>query len=195
MPEISSRISCVACCGSFSKTNSTMMLPKLSSELEVMRSTPLMPEITSSIGSITSRSTTSGDAPGYGMATTTIGASISGNSSVSSCASATMPNTTRIIIATTVRTGRVIAVSEMNINQCCIKMSTPQTAETLRRGEDGRLLRHIHLHWRAGCDALGRAAQQHVSFVQSRRHLHTFGTRIAQPERDGHLLGLAVAHA
>ena len=67
MPEISSRISCVACCGSFSKTNSTMMLPKLSSELDRIRSTPLMPEITSSIGSMTSRSTTSGDAPGYGI--------------------------------------------------------------------------------------------------------------------------------
>jgi hypothetical protein len=49
-----------------------------------MRSTPLMPEITSSIGSMTSRSTTSGEAPGYGIAMTTIGASISGYSSVSS---------------------------------------------------------------------------------------------------------------
>ena len=35
MLEISSRISCVACCGSFSKTNSTMMLPKPSSEFDV----------------------------------------------------------------------------------------------------------------------------------------------------------------
>ena len=50
-----------------------MMLAKLSSELERMRSTPLMPEMASSIGSTTSRSTTSGDAPGYGIATTTTG--------------------------------------------------------------------------------------------------------------------------
>ena len=78
MPEILSRISCVATRGSFAKTNSTMMLPKLSSELERIRSMPLMPEIASSIGSMTSRSTTSGDAPGYGIATTTTGASISG---------------------------------------------------------------------------------------------------------------------
>ena len=41
-----------------------MMLAKLSSELERMRSTPLMPAMASSIWSTTSRSTTSGDAPG-----------------------------------------------------------------------------------------------------------------------------------
>src|ERR1044072_7057823 len=74
---------------------------------------PLMPEMASSLGSTTSRATRSGDAPGYGTATTTTGASISGYSSVSSCVSATMPNTTNISIATTVRTGLVIAVSEI----------------------------------------------------------------------------------
>ena len=36
MPEILSRISCEATRGSFEKSNSTMMLPKLSSELERM---------------------------------------------------------------------------------------------------------------------------------------------------------------
>src|SRR5687767_8088060 len=174
MPEISSRISCVACCGSFSKTNSTMMLPKLSSELEVIRSTPLMPEMTSSIGSITSRSTTSGDAPGYGIATTTIGASISGNSSVSSCVNATMPKTTRISIPTTVSTGRLMAVSEMNMTVL------------LRRADGDR---------RARGDPLGGAAQQCIPFVHAGRNLHPLGTRVAQAEGDVDALGLAVGHA
>ena len=62
--EILSRISCVATFGSFEKSNSTMMFAKLSSELERIRSMPLMPEMASSIGSTTSRSTMSGDAPG-----------------------------------------------------------------------------------------------------------------------------------
>ncbi len=41
-----------------------MTLPKLSSAFELILSTPLIPDSTSSIGSMTSRSTTSGDAPG-----------------------------------------------------------------------------------------------------------------------------------
>ena len=48
--------------------------------------------------------------------TATTGASISGNSSVSSWNSATRPNTTNISIATMVRTGRLMAVSEMYID-------------------------------------------------------------------------------
>src|SRR6478609_5011782 len=94
-----------------------MMFAKLSSEFDVIRSTPLIPPITSSIGSITSRSTVSGEAPGYGIETTTTGALISGNSSVSSCISAATPKTTIPSIATTVRIGRLIAVSEMNIEE------------------------------------------------------------------------------
>ena len=62
--EILSRISCVATFGSLEKSNSTMMFAKLSSELERIRSMPLMPEMASSIGSTTSRSTMSGEAPG-----------------------------------------------------------------------------------------------------------------------------------
>jgi hypothetical protein len=115
MPEISSRTSCIACCESLPKSNSTMMLAKLSSEFDCMRSMPLMPEMTSSIGSMTSRSTTSGDAPGYGMAMTTTGASISGNSSVFSWNSATIPNRESASIETIVRTGRLMATSEMNM--------------------------------------------------------------------------------
>src|ERR1051325_1023066 len=136
-----------------------------------MRSMPLMPEIASSIGSTTSRSTMSGDAPGYGTATTTTGASISGYSSVSSCVSATMPNTTNISIATTVRTGLVMAVSE-------IYMSAPtQLNRSTRR------------------DALRRPPQQRVVGGQPRGHHHTLGARVAKAERDVHALGLPVGHA
>src|ERR1044071_10244951 len=103
-----------------------------------MRSMPLIPAIASSSGSTTSRSTMSGEAPGYGTATTTTGASISGYSSVSSCVSATMRKTTSISIATTVRTGLVMAVSE-------IYMSAP-----------------TQLNGGTRCDALRGAPQQRV---------------------------------
>src|SRR3954471_12543360 len=51
------------------------------------------------------------------MATNTIGASIAGNSSVSSRASEARPNTTNAIIVTTVMIGRLIAKSEMNMGE------------------------------------------------------------------------------
>src|SRR5947209_11606866 len=51
------------------------------------------------------------------MATNTIGASIAGNSSVSSRASEARPNTTSAIIVTTVMIGRLMAKSEMNMGQ------------------------------------------------------------------------------
>src|SRR5688572_10957512 len=80
-----------------------------------MRSTPLIPEIASSIGSMTSRSTVSGEAPGYGIASATTGGFTSGNSSVSRMKSAAIPNTTRVSIATIVTTGFLIAKSEIHI--------------------------------------------------------------------------------
>ena len=89
-----SRMSCVASCRSLAKMNSTVMTPKLSSALLWIFLTPLIAEICSSIGSMTSRSTVSGEAPGYGTATDTMGGETSGNSSVFSWTSAKMPNTT-----------------------------------------------------------------------------------------------------
>ena len=62
--EMASRMSCVASCRFFAKWNSTVMTPKLSSELDWIFLTPLIAEICSSIGSTTSRSTVSGEAPG-----------------------------------------------------------------------------------------------------------------------------------
>src|SRR5688572_28060959 len=131
---------------------------------------PLMPEMASSIGSTTSRSTMSGDAPGYGTATTTTGASISGYSSVSSCVSATMPKTTNISIATTVRTGLVMAVSEIYI-------SAPTQLNTGTRS-----------------DALCGSPQKRVLAVEARRHEHAFRPGIAKAERHVHALGLPVVH-
>src|SRR5262245_4359830 len=80
-----------------------------------MRLTPLIAWTASSIGSTTSRSTMPGDAPGYGMATETTGGATSGNSSVLSCHSAAMPNTTSAIITTVVITGLRIAKSEISM--------------------------------------------------------------------------------
>src|SRR5688572_23098375 len=157
-----------------------MMLPKPSSELERMRSTPLMPEMTSSIGSITSRSTLWGEAPGYGIAITTIGASISGNSSVSSWVSASMPNTTMMTIDTTVRTGCLIEVSEMNIDQFKMQNSKckPFVVCILHFASCNlhlALLRHNQSDSRPRCNPLRGAAEQHVTFVQAGHDLHAFG--------------------
>jgi hypothetical protein len=74
-----------------------------------------MLEKRSSSRSTTSRSTCSGLAPGYGTPTNTMGALMSGNSSVSSRKSATSPNTASAIIVTTVMIGRLMAKSEMNM--------------------------------------------------------------------------------
>ena len=91
------------------------MFAKPSCALPLIRSTPLMPLIASSTRSSTSRSTTSGAAPGYGMATLMMGSATSGNSSVCNCAMENTPNTTSATIETTVTMGRLMAKSEMNM--------------------------------------------------------------------------------
>ncbi len=92
-----------------------MMMAKPSSDCEVIRSMPLMEEIASSMGSTTSRSTTSGEAPGYGSATDTTGGLTSGNSSVSRLTSAKAPNTTSASMVTMVMMGLRMAKSEIHI--------------------------------------------------------------------------------
>ena len=94
MPEILSRMSCEACWISFSNTKNTVMFAKPSCAVPCMRSTPLMPEIDSSIRSS--------------------GCVMSGNSSVCSCASENKPNTTSATIETMVTIGRLMAKSDMN---------------------------------------------------------------------------------
>ena len=61
---ISSRICCVASCRSFSYANWTMKTAKLSRADDWICDMPLIPEMTSSMGSTSSRSTFSGAAPG-----------------------------------------------------------------------------------------------------------------------------------
>ncbi len=116
IPEIASRMSCVACCRSLSKSKMTMIDAKLSSACELMSSTPEMLEIASSMGSTISRSTPSGEAPGYGIEMATTGGLTSGNSSVSSMKRAMTPNTTSATITVMVTTGFLMAKSEMNMS-------------------------------------------------------------------------------
>jgi hypothetical protein len=64
MPEMASRMSCVASARGLPNTNSTKIWPKPSSEVLKLFFTPLIDAIASSIGSMTSFSTPSGAAPG-----------------------------------------------------------------------------------------------------------------------------------
>ena len=63
---IASRMSCVASCRSFSKSKNTMNCasPSVAEAVVCLPSIPLMEKIASSIGSMISRSTVSGEAPG-----------------------------------------------------------------------------------------------------------------------------------
>ena len=116
IPEMASRMSCVASASGLSNRNSTNTVAKPSSAVPLTFFTPAMDEMASSTGSRISFSTPSGDAPGYGMATVTNGGAMSGNSSVCSFASAIRPKTTSDSIDTTVTMGRLMAKSEMNIS-------------------------------------------------------------------------------
>src|SRR4029434_10675286 len=95
----------------------------------------------------TSRSTVSGEAPGYGTDTDTMGGETSGNSSVFSWMSAKMPNTTSASMLTTVMIGRRIEKSEMNTLVPC-----------------ARRRRRTHLHRGARRHALRGPNQEHVAF-------------------------------
>ncbi len=145
--EMPSRMSCVASCRSLAKMNSTVITPKLSSALLWIFLTPLIAEICSSIGSMTSRSTVSGEAPGYGTATDTMGGETSGNSSVFSWTSAKMPNTTSASMLTTVMIGRRIEKSEMNTSVPCAG----------RRGRP-----HLHRACPASCPARPQPAARRL---------------------------------
>ena len=115
--EIASRMSCVAWSTGFEKTNCTTICAKPSVDVELILSTPLMPEILSSIRVTTSRSTTSGAAPGYAIADERRSARrCSETRRCRAGASEARPNTTSAIIVTTVMIGRRIAKSEMNIS-------------------------------------------------------------------------------
>ena len=69
--EMASRMSWVASARGLSKANSIMIQAKPSWATPLTVLTPAIPAICSSTGSSTSRSTMSGEAPGYGIATET----------------------------------------------------------------------------------------------------------------------------
>ena len=79
-----SRTSAAATCGSTSSRNSRPTRENDSVELETTRFTPLIPATASSMGLVTSVSTSSGDAPGYTTLTLTNGKLTSGNRSIPS---------------------------------------------------------------------------------------------------------------
>ena len=185
-------MSCVASCRFFANSNSTMMTPKLSSDDEAIFSTPLMPEIASSIGSITSRSTVSGEAPGYGIATDTTGGDTSGNSSVLSLQSAKMPKTTSASIATTVTMGRWMAKSEMNMETCA---ALRRLRYDRRREQPVRRWLSPAPRTRTGVPGVRPCAAPTTSTSpcgDAGRDLDAFGLIVAQPELDADALDLAV---
>ena len=84
-------------------------------DVEITRLTPLMPATASSIGRVTSVSTSSGPAPGYGTITFTNGKLTSGKRSMPSRPSDTMPSTMKLTMTIVAKTGRLIEVSEIHM--------------------------------------------------------------------------------
>src|SRR5687768_9870118 len=162
-----------------------------------------MAEMRSSSRSTTSRSTWSGDAPGYTMPMKTTGASMSGNSSVWSRASAAMPNTASAIVTTTVMIGRRIAKSEMNIPIVRLASGGALDVEAGRGGEwgvggDGQC-RSGRTHPRPPTPHQSQHQPQHVHeplhvplvVVQVRRHADRVAAHAHEHPRLGEALGEA----
>src|SRR5688572_25757914 len=84
-------------------------------DVEITRLTPLMPATASSIGRVTSVSTSSGPAPGYGTSTLTKGKLTSGKRSMPRRPSDTIPRTMKLTITIVAKTGRLIDVSDIHM--------------------------------------------------------------------------------
>ena len=69
--EMASRMSCDACWIGFSKSKKMVQVarPSMPEQVDFSPSTPLIPKIASSTGSMISRVTSDGDAPGYTIVT------------------------------------------------------------------------------------------------------------------------------
>ena len=74
-----------------------------------------MPATASSIGRVTSVSTSSGPAPGYTTVTLTNGKLTSGNRSMPSRVIDTTPSTMKLMMTIVAKTGRLIEVSDIHI--------------------------------------------------------------------------------
>ena len=88
---------------------------KPSVDVEMTRLTPLMPATASSIGRVTSVSTSSGPAPGYTTEMLTKGKLTSGKRSMPRRPSDTMPSTMKLTMTIVAKTGRLIEVSEIHM--------------------------------------------------------------------------------
>src|SRR2546430_11844722 len=110
----------------------------LSLALERISYTPVTLCSVFSMRLTTSRSTVSGDAPGYGIVTTSTGCCTSGISLTRSLVSASTPAAINAMIRTTVPTGRRIEKSDRNMRGSLRRLGR-------LRGRDGR---------RGGCAGL-----------------------------------------
>src|SRR5689334_11415133 len=90
---------------------------KPSVDVEITRLTPLMPATASSIGRVTSVSTSSGPAPGYTIEMFTKGKFTSGNKSMPRRVSDTMPSTMKLTITIVANTGLLMDVSEIHMTE------------------------------------------------------------------------------
>src|SRR6187401_3635473 len=88
---------------------------KPSLEFDSTRFTPSMPATASSMGLVTSVSTSSGEAPGYTVEMLTNGKSTAGNRSIPSRVIDTIPSTTKLRMNIVAKTGRLMEVSEIHM--------------------------------------------------------------------------------
>src|SRR5690242_15125734 len=138
-----------------------------------------------SIRLMISRSTDSGDAPGYGIDTTITGCSTSGIWFTRSFFSASRPSAISPMMMTTVEIGRLMLKSESSMIASLLgrrqrigrdRCLAARLDRLLVLQERGRIADHLV--------ALGEAALQHV----------VAGARIALAESEAHLLQLVLVH-
>ncbi len=114
-PLIFARASCDTSLTFTSRLNSTMTDDSPSRETETTCLTPAIGFTASSIFRLTSRSTVSGDAPGYSVMIDSTGISTSGIMSIGSCRMEKTPSVTRVSIITVATTGRLMDRFERNM--------------------------------------------------------------------------------
>src|SRR5690606_26119649 len=185
---------------SFSKKKIVVICAKPSRASPITLSTPLIPWIASSTGSRISRSTWSGEAPGYTIVVNTIGGLTSGNSSVCRFSSANMPNTTSASIATIVTSGRLMAKSEMSmvvgLGSCSWNRRAAAALPVSPSGRrDAVVRRRPWCDRGAGRDSLGRTCQQRVARRNPAQELHGLRSLVHQPHLHFHALHHAAAHS
>ena len=169
---IFARASCETSLTFTSRLNSTMTDDSPSREIELTCLTPAIGLTASSIFLVTSRSTVSGDAPGYSVMIDSTGISTSGIMSIGSRRTEKMPSVTSVRIITVATTGRLMDRFERNMATPLRPWTTTTRSPSLQREPAARD------HLVAGLDArqdLDRRA-------------------VAHARRDGALLRLVAGH-